>query len=62
VPRVLGVAGLLAAAMQIAGVAMPLFGRDVIFLLLAPMGLVQLALAVWLIAKGVAVRTVRNDG
>ena len=61
VPRVLAAVGLLAAPMQIVGVAMPLFGRDVVFPLLAPMGLAQLALALWLIAKGVAARAVHSD-
>jgi len=31
---------------------MPLFGHDVMFPLLAPLGLIQLILAVWLIARG----------
>ena len=31
---------------------MPLFGHDVVFPLLAPLGLSQLILAVWLITKG----------
>jgi hypothetical protein len=52
VPRMLAAPGLLAAAMQITGVAMPLFGHDVVFLLLAPMGLAQLALALWLLVRG----------
>ena len=52
VPRTLTVPGLLTAAMQITGVAMPLFGHDVVFPLLAPMGLAQLALALWLLVKG----------
>ena len=52
VPRALAASGLLAAAMQITGVAMPLLGHDVVFPLLAPMGLTQLALALWLLVKG----------
>lgn len=52
VPRVLAGAGSLAAAMQITGLAMPLFGHNVVFALLAPMGLVQLALALWLLVNG----------
>jgi hypothetical protein len=52
VPRPLTVPGLFTAAMQITGVATPLFGHDVVFPLLAPMGLAQLALALWLLAKG----------
>jgi len=30
----------------------PLFGRDVVFPMLAPMGVSQLVLALWLIVKG----------
>jgi len=52
VPRTLAAPGLLTSVMQITGVAMPLFGHDVVFPLLAPMGLVQLALALWLLVKG----------
>ena len=33
-------------------VAMPLFGHEVVFPLLAPLGLCQLALALWLLVKG----------
>ena len=52
VPRALAAFGLAAVVLQIVTVAMPLFGQGVVFLLLAPLGLCQLALAVWLIAKG----------
>jgi hypothetical protein len=52
VPRILAAFAVIAAAMQITGVAMPLFGRDVVFPLLAPSGLAQLALALWLLVKG----------
>jgi hypothetical protein len=52
VPRILAGAGLICASLQIAGVAMPLFGREVIFPMLAPLGVVQLILAGWLMAKG----------
>ena len=41
-----------AALLQIVAVAMPLFGYGVIFLLLAPLGVSQSILAVWLIVKG----------
>jgi hypothetical protein len=51
VPRALAAFGLLAAALQITGVAMPFVGRDVVFPLLAPMGVAQLALALWLLVK-----------
>jgi hypothetical protein len=52
VPRVLAALGLVAAVLQVCAVAMPFFGRDVMFPLLAPLGLVQLTLAAWLIARG----------
>jgi hypothetical protein len=52
VPRALAAFGLAAVALQIAAVAMPLFGHNIVFLLLAPLGVSQLLLAVWLIAKG----------
>ena len=56
-PRALAAFGLAAVVLQIVTVAMPLFGQAVVFLLLAPLGLSQLALAIWLIAKGF-----RNQG
>jgi hypothetical protein len=52
VPRAIAGFGLIAAVLMVAGVAMPLFGHDVVFPLLAPLGLSQLILAVWLLAKG----------
>jgi len=52
VPRLLSGFGLIAVALMITGVAMPLFGHDVIFPMLAPLGLSQLVLALWLMAKG----------
>ena len=52
VPRVLAGFGLIAAPLMIASLAMPLFGHDVMFPLLAPMGLSQLVLALWLVTKG----------
>lgn len=52
VPRALAAFGLAAAVLQMTGVGMPLFGHDVVFPLLAPLGLSQLALALWLLAKG----------
>jgi hypothetical protein len=54
VPRALAVLGLLAALLQITGIAVVFFGHDVVFPLLAPMGLAQLALSVWLLTKGFA--------
>ena len=54
VPRALAVLGLLGALLQITGIAVVFFGHDVVFPLLAPMGLAQLALSVWLLTKGFA--------
>ena len=44
--------GIIAAVLQIIAVAMPLFHRDVVFPMLAPLGVCQLVVAIWLIAKG----------
>lgn len=44
--------GLVDAVLQVCGVAMPLFGHEVVFPMLAPLGLIQLILAVWLMARG----------
>ena len=52
VPRALAAFGLAAVLLQITAVAMPLFGHAIVFPMLMPLGLVQLALALWLIAKG----------
>jgi hypothetical protein len=52
VPRALAGFGLIAVMLMVTAVAMPLFGHDVVFPMLAPLGLSQLILAVWLIAKG----------
>ena len=52
VPRVLAGFGLVAALAMISSVGRPLFGSEVVFPLLAPLGLAQVALAVWLLAKG----------
>ena len=54
VPRALAAFGLGAVVLQIIAVAMPLFGQSIVFLMLMPLGLVQMALALWLIAKGFA--------
>ena len=54
VPRALAAFGILASLLEIIGVAMPLFGRAVVFPMLAPLGLAHLALMIWLIAKGFA--------
>lgn len=56
VPRLLAAFGVAAALLQMAAVAMPLFGRDVVFGLLMPLGLAHIALSAWLLAKGFAER------
>jgi len=52
VPRALAAFGVAAVILQIVAVAMPLFGYGIVFVLLAPLGVSQLLLALWLIAKG----------
>jgi len=52
VARMLAAFGLAAVGLQIAAVAMPLFGHSIVFLMLAPLGVSQLLLALWLIARG----------
>lgn len=52
VPRALAAFGMAAALSQMAGVGAPIFGFPVIFPLLLPLGLAQLALTVWLLARG----------
>jgi hypothetical protein len=52
VPRALAGFGLIAVTLMVTAVAMPLFGHDVVFPMLAPLGLSQLILALWLITKG----------
>ena len=57
IPRAIAAFGMAAAALQMATVSMPLLGGHVIFPLLAPAGIANLALAVWLLAKGFADRS-----
>jgi len=52
VPRALAGFGLIAVTLMVTAVAMPLFGHGVVFPMLAPLGLSQLILALWLITKG----------
>ena len=52
VPRWLGALGMLAAVSQMCAVALPLFGMPVNFAMIAPLGLSQALLALWLIFKG----------
>jgi len=51
-PRLLAGFGLSAVALQLASIGRPLFGREVVFPMLAPLGFCQLALALWLLIKG----------
>ena len=51
IPRPLAVFGLAAAILQVIAVAMPVLGHGIVFVMLAPLGVSQLLLAVWLIAK-----------
>jgi hypothetical protein len=53
VPRALAGAGVAAAMLQVVTVSLPIFGQSVIFALLAPLGLALLAIAIWLLIKGV---------
>ena len=52
VPRLLSTFGLAATVSQLAGVSMPLFGVKLEFLMLAPLALSQIALGIWLVARG----------
>ena len=56
VPRWLAGAGIVAALLEIFSVSLPLFGRDIIFPLLAPLGLCHLVLVIWLFVRGFADR------
>jgi hypothetical protein len=52
VPRVIAGAGMFAAALQLLAIARPLFGFPMLFVMLAPLAVAQLALVIWLIARG----------
>src|SRR5262249_47767744 len=52
IPRALAGFGLTAAVLMIASLMRPFFGYEVIFPLLAPLGLSQLILVLWLLIKG----------
>jgi len=54
VPRLIAGFGLLASLSEMIATAMPLFGEPVVFQLIAPLGLANLALVVWLLVKGFA--------
>jgi hypothetical protein len=52
IPRALAAFGLAAVMLQLTAVAIPLFWCSIVFLLLAPLGVSQLILALWLLTKG----------
>jgi Domain of unknown function (DUF4386) len=52
IPRVLAGFGLAACLAQVCAVSMPLFGHDVDFRLIAPLGIGQIVLSLWLIFMG----------
>ena len=52
VPRALAALGLVACVLQITSVTRPFFGGEVLFFLLAPLGLANLSVALWLLIKG----------
>jgi hypothetical protein len=52
VPRWLAGLGLIAVLLQLSSVSRPLLGNEVIFPLLAPLGLTQILLSIWLMARG----------
>lgn len=52
IPRAISGFGLIAAVSQMLGIGVALFGHDVIFPMLAPLGLSLLILGVWLMARG----------
>jgi hypothetical protein len=54
IPRALAGLGLVAVALQLATLSRPFFGAEVIFPLLAPLGIANLAAALWLMIKGFA--------
>ncbi len=52
IPRLLSTVGLLAVCSQLYAVSTPLFGIHVDFRFIAPLGICQIILAFWLIARG----------
>lgn len=54
IPRALAAFGMAAFVLQMATVSLPFLGGRVIFPLLAPAGIANLALALWLLTKGFA--------
>jgi hypothetical protein len=56
VPRWLAGFGMVAALLEVVTVSLPFFGRDIVFPLLAPLGLSHLAFVIWLLVRGFADR------
>jgi hypothetical protein len=54
IPRAFAAVGLASVVLQIIAVTLPLFGHSIEFLMLLPLALTHLALAIWLMAKGLA--------
>lgn len=52
IPRLLSYIGLLAVCTQIVSISMPVLGGEVDFRLIAPLGICQIVLALWLLVKG----------
>jgi hypothetical protein len=52
IPRALSALGLATVALLIAGAVIPLLGHRTVMQIFMPMGLSQLALVLWLIARG----------
>jgi len=52
IPRVLSVFGLLAVCSHLYAVTTPLFGIDVDFRFIAPLGICEIILSVWLMVRG----------
>lgn len=52
IPRLLSYIGLLAVCAQIVSISMPVLGGEVDFRLIAPLGICQIVLALWLLVKG----------
>jgi len=51
-PRVLAAFGLAAVLLQLTAVTMPLFGHDIVFAMLGPLGVAQLMAAAWMTVRG----------
>lgn len=56
VPRWLAGFGIVAALLEIGSVSLPFFGQQIVFPLLAPLGLCHVVLVIWLVVRGFAER------